>query len=290
MSVRLDRDEQKSKVSLGPRLEITTPILVASGTYGVGDKWPEGYAEAGAFVAKTVTPEPRPGNAPPRIVETPSGIINRVGLQNPGIDGFIEKMRGKRFPAPFIASVHAVSAKEVAMMLERLFELDYIVGYELNLSCPNVAHSSVLPAVDFDLVTAILKQARSMTESWLCAKLPPYTCIEAAPACEAAGADALCVSNTYPAMAYNPRGERLQGGLSGPAVKPMTLYNVFQTAKRVAVPIIASGGICNGQDVAEMLDCGARAVQIGSINFVDPGAVSRITAEWRALSQAEAKR
>ncbi len=117
----------------------------------------------------------------------------------------------------------------------------------------------------------------------MCAKLPPYTCIDLGPLCEAGGANALCVSNTYPGIAFDPNGARLQGGLCGPAVKPLTAYNVHHTASRVDIPIIASGGVTSGADVRDLLSVGARAVQLGSVNFVDPGAAARVLSEWRSL-------
>lgn len=270
-------------IDLGRSLTIKNPLLMASGTFGVGDKLPEYWEHAGAFVAKTVTPEMRPGNPPPRLVETPSGIINYVGLQNPGIDGYVELVSQLTFPTHFISSVYAVNESDVRQMIEKIEKIDGISGYELNLSCPNVAHAGVLPDIDHGMVARIVKLARSLTDKWICAKLPPYSCIEAGPVCEGEGADALCVSNTFPAIAFNPHGKKIQGGLSGPAVKPMALYNVFQTAKKVAIPVIASGGARSGKCVKEFLDLGATAVQIGSINFVEPGAIIRILNEWKEL-------
>jgi dihydroorotate dehydrogenase (NAD+) catalytic subunit len=270
-------------IDLGRSLTVKNPIFMASGTFGLGDKLPDYYKVAGAFVAKTVTPQARPGNPPPRLVETPSGIINYVGLQNPGIDGYIDLISSIEFPTSFISSVHAVNCDDVIMMIKRIEEIDRVAGYELNLSCPNVAHNSVLPSVDPSLVENIVKTARALTDKWICAKLPPYTCIEVASICQDHGADAVCVSNTFPAIAFTPHGHQLQGGLSGPAVKPMALYNVYQTAKKVTIPIIASGGARTGKCVQEFLSVGAKAVQIGSVNFVEPGAVSRILKEWKEL-------
>jgi len=264
-------------------LRIDNPLIVASGTFGHGDKHPELAAHAGAFVSKTVTLEPRRGNPPSRIVETPSGIVNYVGLQNPGIAAFATKLEGMSFPTTFIVSVNAVELESMVAMLDRLEGVSGIAGYELNLSCPNIKTRSVLPFVDIEVVAGLIRAARERTERWLCAKLPPYAGIQAGPVCEEAGANALCVSNTYPSVAYSPRGERIQGGLSGPAIKPMVLYNVHHTAKRVSIPVISSGGVCCGRDVEEMLQEGAKAVQIGSIQFIYPDAVERILGEWRGL-------
>lgn len=270
-------------IDLGRSVTLKNPLVYASGTFGLGDKLPDIYQHAGAFVSKTVTPEPRAGNPPPRIVETPSGIVNYVGLQNPGIDGYVEMLRGLSFPTVFLSSVYAVNIDDVTMMLEKLESVPGIEGYELNLSCPNVKTRSVLPSVDPKMVEDIVATAREATDKWICAKLPPYSCIEVASIAEDQGADAVCVSNTYPSIAFNPAGTKIMGGLSGPCIKPMTLYNVHQVSQRVSIPVVASGGVCNGRDVKEFLSVGATAVQLGSINFIEPQAVLRILEEWRQL-------
>lgn len=270
-------------VELG-RLSLRNPLMMASGTFGLGDRLPEIYRIAGAFVSKTVTPAPRAGNPPPRIVEVAAGLVNYVGLQNPGIDAFIAMIAELDIPTSLVVSVHATNVDDVELMLGKLEALEGVAGYELNLSCPNVKTQQLLPAIDDELVDTIVSRARAATERWLCAKLPPYSCIAAGPIAERAGADALCLCNTYPAMAFTPSGKRMSGGFAGPAIKPMTLYNVFHTAQRVDIPVIASGGIRTGKDVAEYLAVGAKAVQIGSASFVEPDAVRRILEEWEALS------
>lgn len=272
-----------SPTSLG-KLKLKNPLMLASGTFGLGDKYPEHYGAAGALVAKTVTEKPRHGNPPPRLVETASGIINFVGLENQGIDRYVELVRDLKPATVFIASVFAEKPAELLRVMEKLEPLRAISGYELNLSCPNIKHRSVLPAVDGAWVKRMVKAARAATRRWLCCKLPPYSSIEMAEPVEQAGADAMCVCNTYPAIAFNPRGQRIQGGLSGPAIRPLTMYNVHHVASRVRIPVIASGGVRSGRDVADYLAVGAKAVQIGSINFVHPDAVKRILKEWQALS------
>lgn len=267
-------------VALG-KLRLENPLMIASGTYGIGDKHPEHYGVAGAFVAKTVTLSPRHGNPPPRLVETASGIVNYVGLENPGVERYAEIVGSLKCPTIFIASVYAVTPAELLQLLERLEPLRIIAGYELNLSCPNVKHRSVLPSIDRSWVKSMVRAARRATRHWLSCKLPPYSSIDGAAVCEAEGADAMCVSNTYPAVAFTPRGERVHGGLAGPAIKPLMLYNVYHVAQRVRIPVIASGGVTCGRDVAECLAVGARAVQLGSINFIHPDAPRRILREWR---------
>ncbi len=264
-------------------LALINPLIVASGTFGLGDKYPERYRHAGAFICKTITPLPRAGNPPPRIVETPSGSVNYVGLENPGVDGFLNLIRRIRIPTVFIVSVYAESTADLARVLSKMETESRISGYELNLSCPNIRQRRVMPSVDPVFVRRMVKTARGLTRKWICAKLPPYTCIDAAQVCEDAGADAVTVSNTYPSIAFTPKGHRMQGGLAGPAVKPMALYYVYQTSLRVRIPIVASGGVTAGRDVEEFLGAGAKAVQVGSIQYVDPGALRRILQEWRAL-------
>lgn len=271
-------------VRLG-KLNIKNPLLVASGTFGLGNLLPEKYKHAGAFISKTITPKPRAGNPPPRIVETPSGIVNYVGLENPGVDAFLEMTKGISFPTVFIASLYAESPAELNALIGKMETERRIAGYELNLSCPNIRQRRVMPSLDSVFIRKMMRAARRSTKKWICAKLPPYSCIDVSPVCEDAGADALTLCNTYPAVAYSPSGVRIQGGLAGPAIKPMTLYNVFQTATRVRIPIIASGGICSGKDVVEFMDAGAAAVQVGSIQYVDPDAVRRILAEWQGLKK-----
>lgn len=266
-------------------LKIKNPFIAASGTFGLGDRFPEYYGEAGAFVSKTVTLKSRSGNPPPRIVETPSGIVNSVGLENPGIDRFLDILKSLEFPTCFIASVNAVEGKEVRTLIEKLESEPRLSGYELNLSCPNIARKEVLPAVDLRRVGRIVAAVRTITKRWVCAKLPPYSCITAGPVCEENGCNALCVSNTYPSIAYTPNGKRVRGGLSGPAIKPMVLYNVSMTASRTNIPVIASGGVMTGRDAWEMMNEGATAVQIGTAQFVYPDAIVRIMKEWKEFEK-----
>src|SRR3989338_6393230 len=271
-------------VRLG-KLVLKNPLISASGTFGLGDKHQSLYRHAGAFICKTITARPRPGHPPPRLVETPSGTVNFVGLENPGVDRFLESVRGVRFPTAFIASVYAERPAEMTALLEKMESSRKISGYELNLSCPNVRQRRVMPSVDLRFVRDMVRAARRSSRKWMCAKLPPYSCVEAAVVCEEHGADAVTVCNTYPAIAFTPGGLRLQGGLAGPAVKPMSLYNVFYTSDRVRIPVIASGGVRSGRDVQEFLSLGAKAVQVGSIQYVYPDAIRRILHEWRSLEK-----
>jgi len=256
-------------------LTLDNPLIMASGTFGLGDKHRDIYSHAGAFISKTTTYEPREGNPPVRIVETPSGIVNRVGLENPGFQEFYQFLQQIEFPTTFIVSVDARDPERLEQMIAHIDRDDRIAGFEINLSCPNIEQNQVMPSFDEAILRDLLRSARSTTDRWICAKVPPYSSIEMGPICEEYEMDALCVSNTYPSVAFGPEDEPIQGGLSGPAVKPMTQYNVVHTEKRVSIPVIASGGINTVDDVFEYFRLGAEAVQLGSVNFVRPNAVKQ---------------
>ena len=265
-------------------LRFRNPVLSASGTYGHGleMRHMSDPARLGGLVSKSVSLRPRAGNPAPRIRETEAGFLNSIGLENRGVEHYLEHVLPEVAGADTNVVTNIVgedSAEEYAELARILDEQPAVAALEVNLSCPNVAHKSVLPSLDHERVAALVSAARAATSKWICAKLPPYSCIDAAPICEEAGAQALCISNTFPAIAYTPGGDRITGGLSGPAIKPMVLYNVFHCARRVSIPIVASGGVQRARDVREFLDVGARAVQVGSVSFVFPDAVIRILDE-----------
>ncbi len=234
-----------------------------------------------AFVTKTVTPQAREGNPPPRIVETESGMLNSIGLQNPGIDAFVEEIlpRITELGVPIWVSVGGFSAPDYAEVCERLDGQAAVEVIELNLSCPNVEEA---PETAAELVAA----ARAATTKPLYAKLSPATwdVAESARAVAGAGADGLSLVNTIRGLALNPTTRRPNlprgaGGYSGPALRPIALACVHACARAVALPIVGMGGVTSGDDVLDFLAAGASAVALGTILFSDPLAPSRIRAE-----------
>ncbi len=234
-----------------------------------------------AFVTKTVTPLPREGNPPPRIAETDSGMLNSIGLQNPGVDAFVEENlpRLAAIGVPIWVSVGGFSASDYALVCERLDEEDAVATIELNLSCPNVEEA---PETAAELVAA----ARAVTSKTLYAKLSPATwdIAESARAVAEAGADGLSLINTIRGLAIDPATGRSklalgQGGYSGPALRPIALACVFACSEAVDLPIVGMGGIGTGRDVHDFVAAGASAAALGTILFSDPWAPERVRAE-----------
>lgn len=271
-----------SRVDLRARvgaIELPNPVLCASGTFGYGIERPEAAASLGGIVTKTVTIEPRAGNPPPRIVETPSGMLNSIGLQNVGVERFVSEKLPEivRVGVPIIVSVGGRSDEDFDRVIARLDEAEGIAGYELNISCPNVKEGGIefcqVPAAAARVISA----ARKRTRRPLWAKLSPnVTSIGGlAKVCEEAGADALTAINTFVGMAIDIDHRRpvlpgVTGGLSGPAIRPLALARVREVVRNVRIPVIGVGGIVSGRDVLEFLLIGARAVQIGTSQFLRP--------------------
>lgn len=269
------------------RLSLQNPILVASGTFGYAREMQTfvDFRQLGGIVPKTVTPQPRPGNAPPRTIETSSGLLNSIGLDNDGIDYFVEHH------VPYLADLGtALIANIAARTIDEFQEMagklqacgDQISGLELNISCPNVT-GGVDFGTDPQLAAEVVAAVLSACDLPVIAKLTPnVTSVPAiAEAVAAAGADAVSLVNTFQGIAIDWRRRRpvlggVTGGLSGPAIKPLALRVVFQVAQAVDVPIIGIGGIQNLDDVLEFLVAGASAVQIGTANFYDPGLAGRL--------------
>lgn len=274
-------------------IPLRNPVMTASGTFGYGEEFAE-YVDMesiGAFVTKGLSLKPRAGNPPPRIVETPGGMLNAIGLQNVGIDAFIAKkvpyLRSVGTPA--IANFFGNTIDEYAEMARRLDEIPEVAGLEVNISCPNVKQGGIVfgtdPACAFDVVSA----CRAVTIKPLIVKLSPNVTDVAvmARACEDAGADALSLINTLTGMAIDLNKRRpvlanITGGFSGPAIKPIALRMVWQVAKAVKLPIIGIGGIMNATDALEFILAGATAVQVGTASFINPGAAQRIAADMEA--------
>lgn len=256
-------------------LSLRTPLFPAAGTLAAEALAERGAAEVyGALLPKTVTRSPRSGNPPPRIAETASGMINSIGLQNPGIDDFLEELSAFEVGPPVLVSVAGDTPGEFAALCERLAADGRVAGVELNLSCPNVEHGGARAGATFcsepGSVENVVSACRGAAGGKpLIAKLAGERAVENARAAEAAGADALTISNTVQALAVDARERRVlvRGGLSGPAMKPVALRAVYEASRAAGIPVIGCGGITRGDDVAEFMLAGATAVQVGSGAF-----------------------
>ncbi|MGA8533855.1 MAG: dihydroorotate dehydrogenase [Candidatus Tumulicola sp.] len=279
-------------VNLG-KLRLAYPTLMGSGCYGSGEEYAAfaDLGKIGAVVLKSVTRRPRLGNSTPRLVHTPAGLLNAIGLQNPGIDWYVEHEIPKfaTRPYPLIGSVAGFSIDDYAYVCERLAKCDVIAAIELNISCPNVASEGETFACDPNLTARVVRAARATTEKPLIVKLSPNVTDIAAIAREAqaAGADALAVINTVRGMGidvetWRPRLGNVTGGLSGPAIRPIAVLAVYEVARAVSIPIVGQGGIETVTDALEFFLAGATAVSIGTGNFTDPRIPERIVAELQA--------
>lgn len=273
-------------VKLG-KLDLPYPTLMGSGCYGSGEEFAAfiDLAQIGGVVLKSVTRKPRLGNPTPRLVSTPAGLLNAIGLQNPGIDWYLEhdvaKFASRR--CKIIGSVAGFAADDYAYVTQRLAARDEIHAIEINISCPNVASEGETFACDPKLTSRVVKLARDVTDKTLIVKLSPNVTDIAAIAYEAqsAGADALAVINTVRGMAidvdrWKPRLGNITGGLSGPAIRPIAVLAVYEVARAVTIPIIGQGGIETVTDALEFFLAGASAISIGTANFTDPRIPLRI--------------
>lgn len=267
-------------------VEFKNPVVTASGTFGFGREYSEFYPlrEIGGLSCKGITLKPRMGNPPPRIAETPSGILNAVGLQNPGVDHFIERDLPwlKEQETVVIANIAGNTPEEYAQMAEKLSEssVDMI---EMNISCPNVKHGGVQFGTSCQSVGAITREVRAHCKKPLMVKLSPNVSdiAEIARAAEGEGADALSLINTLTGMRIDintlrPIIRNNTGGLSGPAVFPVAVRMVWQTAGAVKIPVVGMGGISTWRDAVEMMLAGASAIQVGTALFSDPYAPLKI--------------
>ncbi len=267
-------------------VEFKNPVITASGTFGFGREYSEFYPlkEIGGLSCKGITLKPRMGNPPPRIAETPSGILNAVGLQNPGVDHFIERELPwlKEQETVVIANIAGNTPEEYAQMAEKLSEssVDMI---EMNISCPNVKHGGVQFGTSCQSVGAITREVRAHCKKPLMVKLSPNVSdiAEIARAAESEGADALSLINTLTGMRIDINTRRPiirnnTGGLSGPAVFPVAVRMVWQTAGAVKIPVVGMGGISTWRDAVEMMLAGASAIQVGTALFSDPYAPLKI--------------
>ncbi|MEK7475880.1 MAG: dihydroorotate dehydrogenase [Candidatus Coatesbacteria bacterium] len=273
-------------------LDLATPVLVSSGTFGYASEFSElvDLGGLGAIVVKSITLAPREGNKPPRIAETPAGMLNSIGLQNVGVDAFIaEKLPFLRtLPVPVIANVAGTTMEEYEAVCGKLAGREGIAGVELNISCPNVRHGGMEFGTNPAAAEEITRRCRPLVPGPLIVKLSPnVTDIAAiARAAESGGADAVSLVNTFLGAAINvetrtPRLSTVFGGLSGPAIRPLAVRCVWQVAGAVKIPIIGMGGIVTGEDAAEFILAGATAVSVGTASFLDPAAALAVTAGLR---------
>jgi dihydroorotate dehydrogenase (NAD+) catalytic subunit len=274
-------------------LRLANPIMVASGTFGYGVEYGEvvDVERLGAICCKGTTLRPRIGNLPPRVTETPGGMLNSIGLQNPGVDAVLEKYAAiwAGWKVPVIVNVAGESIDDYVGVARKLDGVPGVAGIELNISCPNVGRGGLQFAVDRDAARAVTAAVRRATDLPLLVKLSPNVADvrPIAQAIEEAGADAITAINTLSGLAVAPDRTRpllgnTYGGLSGPAIKPVALRVVYEVAQVVSIPIVGIGGITSLDDVLDFLACGAVAVQVGTAIFADPELPVRLGAELRA--------
>jgi dihydroorotate dehydrogenase (NAD+) catalytic subunit len=279
-------------------LRLRNPVITASGTFGYGLEFKPFVSldKLGAIIVKGLYLNPRPGNPPPRLAESTGGLLNAIGLQGIGVRAFCDeilpKLEGIR--TPLIVNVCGETDEEYAAVIDFLNKDSRVDAYELNISCPNVEKGGRCPALNPDHTFALVKLAKKTSHKPLITKLSPNVTdiVSVARAAEEAGSDAISLINTLLAMAVDvetrrPRLANIFGGLSGPAIKPIALRMVYQVASTLRIPVIGLGGIMTGRDALEFLVVGARAVEVGTANFVDPGASLRIVREIRDFCRKE---
>lgn len=272
----------RTAVNIG-RLRLKNPVMTASGTFGYGEEY-AGYVDLnklGAIVVKGLSAKPRFGNPPPRIMETTGGMLNAIGLQNIGADVFIEEKLPflRKYDVAVIANIYGESYEEYQKVAKKLNAAKGIHALEVNVSCPNVKKGGLAFGTDPRIAALVTRKVREVTDLPVIIKLTPNVTDIAsiAEAVEKAGADAVSLINTLTGMSVDlktgrPHLKNITGGLSGPAIKPVALRMVWQVVKRVSIPVIGAGGIMNARDALEFLLIGAKAVQVGTANFVNPHA------------------
>ena len=279
-------------------LELDNPVIPASGTFGYGYEFAEIYDIncLGTFSFKGTTRDPRFGNPTPRIAECPAGLINSVGLQNPGVEAVIARELPKLkevFHKPVMANVSGFSVEDYAYTCEKLDREDQVGWLEVNISCPNVHNGGMAFGVSPQAAAEVTAAVKEVTSKPVYMKLSPnVTDIAAiAKACEAAGADGISLINTVLSMRIDLKTKKpvvanVMGGLSGPAVFPLALRMVWQVCEAVSIPVVGMGGVSSAEDVIEMMLAGASAVEVGAANLVDPCACQKIVRDLpRAMEQ-----
>ena len=268
-------------------LTLKNPVMLASGTVGYGNEISEftDLNNLGAIVTKSLSLKPRKGNPPQRITETPAGMLNAIGLANVGVKAFLKEKIPflKKFDVPLICNIAASTVEEYIECTRILTEEETIKAFEINISCPNVREGGLIFGNDLNAVSKITSKVRAVTNKPLIIKLSPNVSYVSkfAKAAKDNGADAVSAINTLVGTAFNiitrkPKLQNVTGGLSGPAIKPVALAKVLEISREVDIPIIGIGGIMDWKDVIEFMIAGSSAVQIGTLNFIDPSAPGKI--------------
>jgi len=276
--------ESKKNIDLSVRLgriTLKNPVLVASGTFGYGEEYAEliNLNELGGIMVKAVTLEPREGNPPPRLAETPAGLLNAIGLENPGVDVFLKEklpfLRG--FQTAIVVNIAGEKEEEYLRLAERLNQVKGISALEVNISCPNIKEKGLIFGTDPEQTFSLVKKLGEITDIPLIVKLTPNVTdiTKIAQASQEAGAEALSLINTVLGMSIDvetrkPKLGNITGGLSGPAIRPIAVRMMWQTFQKVNLPLIGMGGITDAEDALEFILAGASAVAIGTANFIDP--------------------
>ena len=260
---------------------LNNPVMTASGTFGYAREYEElvGLNRLGGIIVKGLSLKPVAGNPPPRIVETSCGMLNAIGLENVGLDHFIKDKLPflKTLSLPIVVNIYGKSVDEYSQLAARLNEIDAIAGLEVNISCPNVSAGGLVFGVDPDSTYSVVSAVRKRTAKHVMVKLTPNVTdiTQIAQSAEDAGADAVSLINTITGMAIDVETRRsklanITGGLSGPAIKPVALRMVWQVVQKVNIPVVGIGGIMSARDALEFLIAGAKAVQVGTANFLNP--------------------
>ena len=271
------------------KLNLRNPVMTASGTFGYGEEFDDfiDVNALGGIIVKATTSKHREGNAYPRMAETPMGMLNAVGLQNKGVDYFVDKIYPKllKYSNCIVANVSDSTVEGYVEVAEKMNRLDHIAAIELNISCPNVKEGGIAFGTSCPSAIAVTRAVREVYDKTLIVKLSPNvtSITEIALAVEEAGADAVSLINTLLGMAIDAEKRKpvlstITGGLSGPAIKPVALRMVWQVARAVKIPVIGIGGITTTADAIEFMLAGASAIQVGTANFVDPQATVKIIA------------
>jgi len=279
-------DNPSLQVNLGS-LKLKNPVIAASGTFGYGEEYSGiiPLEALGGIVTKGLSLEPRQGNPPPRLAETPAGMLNAIGLENVGLEIFLQEKLPflRKARCPVLVNIFGSTVEEYAELAKRLSAVDGIAGLEVNISCPNVKAGGAIFAAEPKTVYKVISKIRRATSSFLMVKLSPNVADigKIALAAEEAGADAVSLINTLTGLAIDvqtrtPVLGNVTGGLSGPAIKPIGLRMVWQAAQVVRIPVVGIGGIVTAKDALEYLIAGATAIQVGTAHFIDPRAGLKI--------------